>query len=236
MKVESQYSKAKKDSMIYAFSISIIICIPLSYVSIDVWWGKLMFEMATKTTLLLLSWKVIYEWLLNRKEKSWEKNNKNLVLRGLWHVVHYSDDEKYKSYLRLGTVILEQTMDKYFFKEGRNSSPNVEYNKHKGKSFLVERNDDRPATWGSFGNYIYSKRHGQLSGTFDVFRDAGETDGMHIITVKDCENMNGLFFNVNSIEPNKPKRGTIYLFKDKEIAKNFYIELYNKKNERVTHE
>jgi len=232
MKAESQYSKAKKESMVYAFSISIIICIPLSYVSIEVWWGKLMFEMATKTALLFFSWKGIYEWILKYKVKRWEKNNKNLVLKGNWYVVHYSDEKNFKSYLRYGKVKLEQTMDKYFFKEGRNYSRAVKNDKI-GKPVLKDKQKREEATWASFGKYIYSETHKVLSGTFDVDREkGGKTDGMHFLTVESCDKMTGHFFNVNSKVPNKPKKGLIELFKNKDTAKNRYIELYNERKKK----
>ncbi|MCL2751496.1 MAG: hypothetical protein FWE62_01930 [Firmicutes bacterium] len=64
---ESQYAKEKRNSMIMAFSIAAVANIALSYVKIDVWWGKFIFEVAARIAALLISGAMIYELILRVK-------------------------------------------------------------------------------------------------------------------------------------------------------------------------
>lgn len=218
---ESEYSKAKNESIVLAFSISTVINIALAYVNIKIWWGKMLFEVFSKLIVFFASWKIISEFILKIKIKLWEQNSDNFVLKGKWYVIHYSDNKKYADYVRLGSVIIKQRMDEYYFVEGKN------YNEDESSNF---------SSWRGIGPYRLLPELSELSGTFDVVRSDSRvnTDGLHILTISaDRQSMVGTFYNVNCDTRVKPMEGVIMLFKDKERRDQAYQNWLEKRKQNT---
>lgn len=210
---ESQYSKAKNDSIVLAFSISAIVNIALAYVNISIWWGKMLFEVFSKLLVFLVSWKILSDIILKIKVRLWEKSSDNFVLKGKWYVIHFSENKKYADYVRLGSVIIKQRMDEYYFVEGKN------YSHSESSNF---------SSWRGIGAYRLLPELSELSGTFDVVRGSSRvnTDGLHILTISsDRQSMVGAFYNVNCDTKVKPMEGVIMLFRDKEKLDATYKSL-----------
>ncbi|MCL2751497.1 MAG: hypothetical protein FWE62_01935 [Firmicutes bacterium] len=158
------------------------------------------------------------------------------MLKGEWHVVHYSNDPKYRGYVRIGTVVIEQKMDEYYLVKGKNSSV-----KNGNK---VDHSD-----WYSYGAYKFSPGHRKFSGVFDcsefVDHEAGKSKedkskedkpktvvGWHELRILGTSNqrMIGDFYNAHCDEERKPKEGKMKLFIDQEEAQQEYGQLLVRRN------
>ncbi|MDR2037640.1 MAG: hypothetical protein LBQ60_06930 [Bacteroidales bacterium] len=96
MRNESKYSKAKENSMVLAFSISIVIKIFLSDIHVVPQY-KILFEVIATAILVLLTWKVTSKVILCFEVWRWRKKNSNFDIGGKWYVLHYYNKENESS-------------------------------------------------------------------------------------------------------------------------------------------
>lgn len=245
MNEESQYAKARTESLVTALAVSLIIGIAFSYVPLTVLWQKLAFEIISNIIVFLLSWKLIGSILLKLKVKLWERKHLNFVIGGQWYVLHFcnrsepgknvSKKEKeildaHNRYLRIGTVNIVQNMDEIRLECGRNYSLTEHCDEEIENIDLDRLNTEHNlftsgAKWYSTNVYRLSCFSKELFGIFNVKRDSdhNEADGVHFLTVETSDLITGRFYNSTNTNPMKPHEGEIRFYRNKEIAKNEFL-------------
>lgn len=253
MNEESQYSKAKTESLVTALAVSLVIGVAFSYVPFTLLWQKVLFEIISNIIVFLLSWKLISSLLLKLKVKLWEKKHLNFVIGGQWYVLHFcnradsgktvSKKEKeildaHNRYLRIGTVNIVQNMDEIRLEGGRNYSLTDVFNEEIENIDLDQLNIDHNlftsgAKWYSTNVYRLSCFSKELFGIFNVKRDSdnNEADGVHFLTVENSDFITGRFYNSTNTNPMKPHEGEIRFYRNKEKAKEAFLRALNERKQ-----
>ena len=251
MREESQYSKAKENSMVWAFSISMVIKVLLPYIP-GIKQDNLIFEVVSTIVLVIVSWKLIYEGILLFRVWSWKKRNK-FDISGKWYVLHYYKgdeiDEKlaneerlrletHKDYIRIGTVNIRQKMDVIFLDQGLNYIPekniNVDNIDLDSLSSEIGANGrfTQGSSWNSTNEYRFLVHSKELSGIFNVVNPIiqNDADGVHLLRVHDNQNIVGRYYNATSDSSKKPIVGEIRLYRDKARATIEFLAQFKKRS------